>query len=213
MQYEPTRAIKNTMLLFSTPVFAYDEYSDITYTHETFKEQENVIKNRGGNFSSKETNILELDSYKLIKDRIMDGLTEYVNDVLFVDKRHEFYITQSWANMTEPNEFHHKHLHPNSIVSGVMYLETNDDDKIQFLADTEIYKKITLDSKSFNDFNINHAIIGTGYKKDLENPIQICSALSLFNKALSKLFKLFLLLELEAFANPPSSPRTSETRR
>ena len=55
MQYEPTRAIKNTMLLFSTPVFAYDEYSDITYTHETFKEQENVIKNRGGNFSSKET--------------------------------------------------------------------------------------------------------------------------------------------------------------
>jgi len=37
-------------------------------------------------------------------------------------------------------------------------------------------------SKSFNDFNINHAIIGTGYKKDLENPIQICSALSLFNK-------------------------------
>ena len=134
MQYEPTRAIKNTMLLFSTPVFAYDEYSDITYTHETFKEQENVIKNRGGNFSSKETNILELDSYKLIKDRIMDGLTEYVNDVLFVDKRHEFYITQSWLNVNPPGSSHHRHNHSNSLISGVYYIDTVPDDSIIFIS-------------------------------------------------------------------------------
>ena len=31
----------------------------------------------------------------------------------------EIYITQSWLNYTEPGQFHHKHAHPNSFVSGV----------------------------------------------------------------------------------------------
>jgi hypothetical protein len=32
------------------------------------------------------------------------------------------YITQSWLNYTETNQYHHKHEHPNSLVSGVFYV-------------------------------------------------------------------------------------------
>ena len=60
------RANTNTMLLFGTPVFIYDEYSNVTEIHDTSSEQKNLIENRSGNFSSKETNILELESYKTI---------------------------------------------------------------------------------------------------------------------------------------------------
>lgn len=134
MQYESTRAITNTMLLFSTPIFAYDEFSNIDEIHDTTKEQEKMIKNRGGNFSSVETNILELDSYRVIKDRIMSGLKEYTRDVLHVEDRHEFYITQSWLNVNPPGSSHHRHNHSNSLISGVYYIDTTPEDSIMFIS-------------------------------------------------------------------------------
>ena len=36
-----------------------------------------------------------------------------------------------------------------------MYLQTNEDDKIEFVGDPAIHKRIALDSKSFNDYNIS----------------------------------------------------------
>jgi len=34
-------------------------------------------------------------------------------------------ITQSWLNYTKPGERHDRHYHPNSIVSGAIYIDTN----------------------------------------------------------------------------------------
>ena len=44
----------------------------------------------------------------------------------------DFYITQSWINITKPDEFHHEHFHTNSIISGVFYISTEEDDAITF---------------------------------------------------------------------------------
>ena len=67
MEQSLPKAMTNTMLLFSTPVYLFNDYigADI---HNTHSEQQEVVKNQEGNFSSKETNILELESYKVIKD-------------------------------------------------------------------------------------------------------------------------------------------------
>jgi uncharacterized protein (TIGR02466 family) len=35
-------------------------------------------------------------------------------------------ITQSWLNINPPGGGHHKHVHPNSIISSTVYLQTND---------------------------------------------------------------------------------------
>jgi uncharacterized protein (TIGR02466 family) len=34
----------------------------------------------------------------------------------------EIYITESWLNKTEKGQSHHRHWHPNSVISGVVYL-------------------------------------------------------------------------------------------
>jgi len=34
-------------------------------------------------------------------------------------------MTNSWANITEPGHEHHEHIHPFSVVSGVIYLDDN----------------------------------------------------------------------------------------
>ena len=153
--------------IFPTPVGSYNFDAKIKSEVLNFVKNDLTYTINGSNKSSVESDLLNFSVMKEIKEFCEASLKEYTDTVYDQGEDATFYITQSWANMTEPNEFHHKHLHPNSIVSGVMYLETNDDDKIQFLADTEIYKKITLDSKSFNDFNISfrwfHAWTGKLY--------------------------------------------------
>ena len=43
------------------------------------------------------------------------------------------YVTQSWANFTEKDQYHHRHKHPNSLISGVLYISTDEDtDRINF---------------------------------------------------------------------------------
>ena len=43
------------------------------------------------------------------------------------------YITQSWINYTEEKQRHHIHLHGNSLISGVLYINADIDfDSITF---------------------------------------------------------------------------------
>jgi uncharacterized protein (TIGR02466 family) len=42
-------------------------------------------------------------------------------------KRDAHYITNMWANVTNPNHRHPVHMHPNCLVSGLLYVKTPDD--------------------------------------------------------------------------------------
>jgi uncharacterized protein (TIGR02466 family) len=65
----------------------------------------------------------------------------------------EAYITQSWLNYTKPGQFHHKHSHANSFLSGVLYVNADPEkDKIFFFND-EKHHMFQLTSNNFNMFN------------------------------------------------------------
>ena len=62
------------------------------------------------------------------------------------------YITQSWSNYTEPGQYHHKHAHPNSIISGVFYPQANKEtDRIYFYKDG--YERIKIPTENWNHWN------------------------------------------------------------
>ena len=68
-----------------------------------------------------------------------------------LEENTELKITQSWLNKTLINEGHHYHCHPNSYLSGVFYIKTNDDDKIMFYSNdqrTNYYRP------TFNNWNL-----------------------------------------------------------
>jgi len=67
-------------------------------------------------------------------------------------KESEIYITQSWLNLTKKDQFHHTHKHPNSILAGVFYLQTVDDDCISF-DNTLRVDQVRPSIKSFNSWN------------------------------------------------------------
>ena len=72
-------------------------------------------------------------------------------------------ITQSWLNYTQKSGHHHLHYHPNSIISGVIYIQATDKkDQIQF-QDTSI-KPWHIAVNQANPFNSNiyHVPVQTG---------------------------------------------------
>lgn len=87
------------------------------------------------NKSSVDTYILESPELANLKEFCTVGLQDYFTHVYSTPHNSSTtpYITQSWLNWTDNNESHHKHMHPNSILSGVFYISSLPEDAIQFV--------------------------------------------------------------------------------
>ena len=119
--------------LFSTPV-----YSVIRDSELNLEESENIksiieegLRSNAGNKTTINSYIFEI-KLKKIKEFCEQQIKKYVEIVISPSQELEFYITESWINVTKPGEFHHLHYHPNSIISGVFYVNTVPEDQISF---------------------------------------------------------------------------------
>ena len=139
--------------LFPIPI--YMSNIDRTFTKQELQfvdNQKNKCSKNSGNINTKDNYILNRKEFKNIKKFLDKHCKEYLDTVICPKDNIELYITQSWLNYTEANQYHHKHAHPNSIVSGVFYINSDDNfDKIKFFK--EDYKAIQLENKEFNLFN------------------------------------------------------------
>jgi uncharacterized protein (TIGR02466 family) len=104
-------------------------------------------------------NATSVDSYILNKPELhslvefLDGaLQEYFNAVYSPKDNANLCITQSWVNYTKPGQFHHKHAHPNSLISGVFYIQAaKETDKLHFFKDG--FQQLKIIQKDFNLYN------------------------------------------------------------
>lgn len=141
--------------LFPTPVYIAKRDSDLIPREK--KEIEKIIQEgmtrNDGNASSANTYIFD-KNLKEIKQFCEQQIKVYVEEVMNPKEELDFYITQSWLNITKPSEFHHEHSHPNSIVSGVFYIETVEDDKITFFdPNSKIKKLIKFEVENYQTWN------------------------------------------------------------
>lgn len=87
----------------------------------------------GKNKSSLDSYVLERPEFKLIKDCIQKELDIIFKDIYKQDpERCKLKITQSWIQLNHSNEYHNSHVHVNSFLSGVAYLDTEENDSIIF---------------------------------------------------------------------------------
>ena len=89
------------------------------------------------NFTTRESYILDKEKgLSKLKEFIESAIDVYVKNIIVGDEYDEdlsFKITQSWVNLTQPGSAgHHQHIHTNSVISGVLYLQTNNDDSVTF---------------------------------------------------------------------------------
>jgi uncharacterized protein (TIGR02466 family) len=104
-----------------------------------------------GNQTSINNFVLRNAELTLLRSFIEDALTDYFK--LTVNPKHnvDLKITQSWCNYSKPGQFHHKHAHPNSYISGVFYVQTNDNDRIYFYRDG--WQQIKFPAEQWNPYN------------------------------------------------------------
>ena len=88
------------------------------------------------------------------------AIGRYVDEILSPVVDLEFFITQSWVNVTRNGESHQMHCHQNSIISGVYYHQTIEGDSIVFFDPNESVKdRIQILPKDANLFNSNERIL------------------------------------------------------
>jgi uncharacterized protein (TIGR02466 family) len=139
--------------IFPTPIYISKLNRDFTPLELKFvdKSKKNFTKN-DGNITSNNNYILNEKPFENIKKELDLRVKDYFKKVISSTDKITPYITQSWLNYTETNQYHHKHAHPNSLVSGVFYINCHKElDKIKFFDDK--YKTIKLETKDWNLYN------------------------------------------------------------
>jgi len=116
------------------------------------KNKKDFYKNEG-NITSNNNYILNEKPFLNLKKELDLRVKDYFKKVISSTDAVTPYITQSWLNYTETNQYHHKHEHPNSLVSGVFYINCHKElDKIKFFK-KDIYQTIKPETKDWNLYN------------------------------------------------------------
>jgi uncharacterized protein (TIGR02466 family) len=139
--------------IFPTPIYISKLNRELTPLELKFvdKNKKDFYKN-DGNITSNNNYILNEKPFANIKKELDLRVQDYFDKVISPANNITPYITQSWLNYTETNQYHHKHAHPNSLVSGVFYINCHEEhDKIKFFNDT--YKTIKPEVKDWNIWN------------------------------------------------------------
>ena len=122
------------MDLFPTPLYINNIDAPLINQQKNYLLNLPKILNMG-NLRSESGYIFEYPLFAELKKTINEHIKEYVN-IVYPNSNIDVYITQSWANFTEPNQYHHKHSHPNSFISGVFYVNAiKNEDMIKFYKD------------------------------------------------------------------------------
>ena len=85
-----------------------------------------------GNTTSTNNFVLRDPSLTNIRSFIEGAVLDYFKATINPRHNVSLRLTQSWCNYSESGQYHHKHAHPNSYISGVFYVQTNPDDRIYF---------------------------------------------------------------------------------
>lgn len=141
-------------LLFPIPV--YSTFLERKFTSEELKGVEKYKKElhkNTGNVTSLNNYVLNEKPFLKLKKEVDLIIADYFSKIINpIEKKITPYITQSWLNYTETTEYHHTHAHPNSLVSGVIYINADEkNDMIKFYKDS--YQAIKIEPKEYNAYN------------------------------------------------------------
>jgi len=139
--------------IFPTPIYTSKLNRKLTPLELKFvdKNKKDFYKNEG-NITTNNNYILNEKPFTNIKKELDLTVQDYFDKVISPANKIIPYITQSWLNYTEKNQYHHKHQHPNSLISGVFYINCHKEhDKIKFF--NESYKTLKLEIKDWNLWN------------------------------------------------------------
>lgn len=127
---------------FATPLYKDHIVLDKSKINPALKAMEFKRINTGDRYHSSDYKILDNDLLFLKKD-IQLKIEDYAYNHLGLAKRHKLKITDSWVMKHYRDDSSEIHWHPNSIISGVIYLQTDKDSgNICFFREKNLFNDI-----------------------------------------------------------------------
>lgn len=123
----------DVMNMFATPL--YRANLGRTYTERElnfFREALSDSVESISNFSTRDKNVLSNPALQELHETLQQHLDEYFKTIYNTSNRVSLKITQSWLTLSRQGESHHAHTHPNSVASGVLYINLAKNDGISF---------------------------------------------------------------------------------
>ena len=150
---------------FPTPVMVADFKRDFsTEEKEFFKKQVEGTLKYNGKFKNKNSisenlNILDDPLMENLKYDILEMLYMFIKSIYRPSTEVLPYITQSWITVTKEGEYHHIHNHPNSYISGTLYIDADEEvDQIGFVK-PNLYNSIRLSTDEPNSYTKHNEFI------------------------------------------------------
>lgn len=136
--------------LFPVPIGMFDLGRPLSEEEHSFILGQDTRPNQGNTTSA---------NHFVLRDQVMTPLRGWVEDCVAeyfkatTNPKHDvnLRVTQSWFNYSKQGQFHHKHAHPNSFISGVFYAQTNPNDRIYFHRSG--WQQIKFPPESWNLYN------------------------------------------------------------
>jgi uncharacterized protein (TIGR02466 family) len=150
---------RQMFMLFPTPLFT-GMLSDISLCDRIEKKLRQLQQSGAGAFAVKDA----MRAYMTPDDlQTLAEMSELVDVVMresaqvldaYAIKRESHYITNMWANIAHPNRRHGMHMHPNCLISGVVYIKTPKNcGPIVFASPRQLVKNLEPTYLKKNEFN------------------------------------------------------------
>lgn len=152
----------NITALFPTPIGSVNFHRDLTDGELAFVHGQEKKVNQG-NMTSTNTDVLSHPELAELSEFITKSVDEYFEEMFRPKFDVKLRITQSWFNYSDPGQFHHKHSHSGSLVSGCFYPQADIDvDRIYFYQEGQ--ETLPIEARDFNIYNSKSwwLSVGTG---------------------------------------------------
>ena len=150
----------NPLMIFGYPIWVSDEVYKVTQDETNFILGLPKLPKVGetDNSISSDGYILNHPELSNIRNFCDTQINKYFHELMEVHEQTEIYITQSWASYNSKGQNHHQHHHPNSIVSAVFYV-TSDNTPLTIIRPEEDIFPLRFNYKNMNGWNYNECSI------------------------------------------------------
>ncbi len=113
------------------------------------------VRENTGNITTNDVFVLENPRLKNLKLLVEEALNDYLQQIYEPINDVKLLSTISWLNFTDKTQYHHKHSHHNSFVSGCLYINANRDSDSILFTKRSSGENWQIQPKEYNAFNSN----------------------------------------------------------
>jgi uncharacterized protein (TIGR02466 family) len=118
-------------------------------------EYKDGVRENTGNITTDDVFVLENPRLSDLKKLINEALNDYLKQIYHPINNVKLLSTISWLNFTDKTQYHHKHYHHNSIVSGCLYINAKRESDCIFFTKRATGENWQLQANNYNAFNSN----------------------------------------------------------